>query len=81
MNCAHHLAALGGLQLPVQQTDAVALQLGAPQPLSLFFGGAREPRLRLLDQRADDVGLAARVEMDAQALVRLARTLGADARR
>ena len=76
----HHLAALGGLQLAVQETDAIAAQLRAPQPLGLRLGGAREPRLRQLDQRADDVGLPARVEMDAQPRVRLAGALGADAR-
>ena len=67
-----------GLQLPVQQPDAVARELGAAQALGLGLGGAREPRLRLLDQRADDVRLPARVEMHAQPRVRRRRALGAD---
>ena len=61
----------------MQQPDAVARELGAPQPLRLRLGRAREPRLRLLDQRADDVRLPPGVEMRAQPLVRLARALGA----
>ena len=67
----HHLATLGRLQLPVQQSDAIPGELGAAQPLGLHLGGAREPRLRLLDQRADDVRLAARVEMHPQPRVRV----------
>ncbi len=75
---AHHLAALGRLEPAVQQPDAVPGELGAPQPLGLLLGRAREARLGRLDQRADDVGLPAGVEMDAQPLVGLARALGPD---
>ena len=64
----------------MQETDAVAAQLGALQSFGLRLGSAREPRLRQLDQRADDVRLPARIEVHAQALVRLARPLGADTR-
>ena len=68
----HHLAPLRRLQPPVQEPDAVALQLGAAQPLRLLLGGARESRLGLLDQRADDIRLPAGVEVHAQPRVRLA---------
>ena len=50
-------------QAPVQQPNAVALQLGAPEPLGLGLGSPRERRARLLDQRADDVGLTAGVQV------------------
>ena len=67
----HDRAALGGLEAPVHAADAEALQLGAPQPLGLVLGGARDGRLGGLDQRADDVGLAAVREMARQPRVRL----------
>ena len=73
----HQLAALGRPQAAVQQADAVALQLAAPQPLRLDLRGARDRRLRLLDQRAHDVRLPPVVEVAAQAPVRLRRTLRA----
>ena len=48
-----------GLEAPVQAADAESLQLGAAQALGLVLGRTRHGRLRGLDQRADDVGLAA----------------------
>ena len=77
----HHLAPLGRLQPPVQQADPVAGELGAPQALRLLLGRARQAGLGRLDQRADDVGLPARVEVDAEPLVGLARPLRARPRR
>ena len=71
----HQLAPLGRPQPPVHEPDAVALQLAVAQPLRLALGRARDRRLRLLDQRADDVRLAAVVEVLAQAPVRLARAI------
>ena len=79
-NCAHHLAPVGRLQLAVKQPDPVARELRSPQPVRLHLGRTREPRLRLLDQRTDDVGLAARVEMHPQPRVRVARALRPDPR-
>ena len=55
----------------MQEPDAVAAQLGAAQALGLDFGRARDRRLRLLDQRADDIRLPALVEVPAQAPVGL----------
>ena len=53
---------------------SVTRELGAAQPLGLVLGRPRERRLGRLDQRADDVRLAARVEM-ARAAARTPRTL------
>ena len=78
---AHHLAPLRRLQPAVEQPDAVAAQLGAREPRGLLLGRAREPGLRRLDQRADDVGLPPGVEVHAEPRVGLARALGPDPRR
>ena len=70
----HHRAALGGLEPPVDAADPVGAKLVRPQPLRLALGRAGDRRLGALDERADDVGLAAVVEMASQARVRLARS-------
>ena len=49
-----------GLSRPCMQPTREPLQLGAAQPLGLVLGRTRDGRLRGLDQRADDVRLAAR---------------------
>ena len=49
----HDGAALRGLQPAVHASDPESLQLGAPQPLGLVLGGARDGRLRGLDQVVD----------------------------
>src|SRR4029450_13836623 len=68
----HQVAPLRRPQSPVKEPDAVALQLPLPQPVGLALGSARDARLRLLDERADHIGLTAVVEMLAQAGVGLA---------
>ena len=55
----HDRAPLGGLEAPVQAADGEPLQLGAAQPLGLVLGRPGDRGLGGLDQRADDVGLAA----------------------
>ena len=75
LEARHQLAPFRRPQAAVQQPDAVAAQLAALEPLGLLLGGARDARLRLLDQRADDVGLAAVVEVPAQPRVRLGRAV------
>ena len=55
----HQLPPLGRLQPPVQAADAEARAARRGAAARPRLGGARERRLRLLDQRADDVGLAA----------------------
>ena len=81
LEAAHHLAPVGRLQLPVQEADAVARELGPVQPFGLDLGGAGEAGLRLLDQRADDVGLASGVEMHTEPRVGVARALRSHPRR
>jgi hypothetical protein len=54
----HQLAAVDGLQAPVQAADAEAAELAPLEPLGLLLGGACTRRLAFLDQRADDVRLA-----------------------
>ena len=70
LEARHQLAALGRTQTPVQQADAVTAQLGLLQALGLGFRRPGLRRLRLLDQRADDVRLASRVEVFPQPRVR-----------
>ena len=67
--------AASGLQPAVQAADAEPAQLGAPQPLGLGLRRARERRLGLLDQRADDVGLPALARAG-----RVSRVYASDAR-
>ena len=55
----HELAPVGGLELPVQAADAEVAELVLPQALGLVLGRPRAARLRLLDERADDVRLPA----------------------
>ena len=55
----HHLAPRVRASAARAAADAELAQLGAAQPLGLVLGRARERRLRRLDERADDVGLAA----------------------
>ena len=69
LEACHELTALGGTQAPVQQADPVTAQLGLLQALGLRFRGPGLRRLRLLDQRADDVRLTSRVEVLPQARV------------
>ncbi len=59
LEARHQLAPLGRLDAAVQAADAELAQLGALQARRLLLGRARERRLRRLDQRADDVRLAA----------------------
>ena len=66
----HRLLLLARAHLAVQQRDPVVGELAAAQPLVLDGRRARRQRLGLLDQRADDERLAARVELLADALVR-----------
>ena len=74
----HQLAPLGRSQAAVQEPDAVALELRAAEPVGLHLRRARDGRLRFLDQRADDVGLPALVEMAAQPPVGLGGALRGD---
>ena len=74
----HHLAALRRLQLPVQAADAEAPELGGAQALGLLLGRARLDRLGLGDERADDVGLAAVLQMPPQPRVGVAAALVSD---
>ena len=62
----HHAAPLGGRQAAVQAADAIAAQLRGAQPLGLLLGRARDSCLRRLDERADDVGLPAVVQVAAE---------------
>ena len=80
VKAAHDGAALGGLQPAVHAADAESLQLRAPQPLRLVLGGTRDGRLGGLDQRADDVGLAAVAEVAREPLVRLGAAVVGDPR-
>ena len=80
LNRAITLAALGGLQPPVEAADAVPLELGAAQPLGLGLGRAGDLRLRLLDQRAHDVRLPAVVEMPPEPPVGLGAAVLGDPR-
>ena len=57
LEALHQLAAVGRAQAAVQAADPEAAKLSAPQAVGLLFGGAGDARLRLLDQRADDVRL------------------------
>ena len=75
LEARHHVAPLGRTHAAVHAADPEVAQLGAPQALGLGLGGAGERRLRLLDERADDVGLPAVGEVRAQPRVRLARAV------
>ena len=65
----HRLLLLLRAHLAVHQHDAVVLELAALEALVLGGGGARLEHLGLLDERADDEGLAALVELFPDALV------------
>ena len=67
----HQVAPVGRLQPAVQAADAEPAQLRALQPRRLLLRRARPRRLRLLDQRADDVRLPALAQQARQPPVRL----------
>ena len=71
----HPGSPLGRLQAAVDAADAVAAELVRPESLGLVLGRACERRLRALDERADDVRLAAVVEVPPEAGVRLGAPL------
>ena len=58
----HHGQSLGGLEPPVDAADPVRAKLVRPQALRLGLRRPSDRRLGALDERADDVGLAAVVE-------------------
>ena len=71
LEARHQLPPLGRAEAAVQETDAVLAEFPTSKPVRLGLCRARLRRLRLLDQRADDVGLPAGVEVLAQPPVRL----------
>ena len=77
----HRRTALPGLEPAVDAADLVATQLVRPQPCGLVLRGACECRLGGFDERADDVGLAAVVEVRPEPRVGLRAPLLGDPRR
>ena len=65
-----HRSLLGrGRHLAVQQDDLELCELSGPEPFELDRRGSGLERLGLLDQRTDDVGLAARPQLLADPFV------------
>src|SRR5262245_24049434 len=75
LEARHQLAALDRAEPTVQEADPVVAELATSKALGLGLGCARLRRLRLLDQRADDVGLTTVVQVLTQPPVCLRRTV------